>query len=157
MSSIPDTPPGGKKALYADPDRKPAMLPVLFDGIPDVLKALARWLLWSLVWTGKKWDKPPLQPNGAHARSNAPSTWTTFGRAKAAYEAGGFTGIGFVPGAELGLTLIDLFHGTPKPAPASPPVAARGTPAGSVPAPPPAPPPSRDCPTASPPGGHRPI
>ena len=70
--------------------------------IPKELKDRPQWVLW--CWeqrvdrtTGEvKWTKPPYQPNGANAESDNPATWVSFEEAKAAYERGDFSGIGYV-------------------------------------------------------------
>jgi hypothetical protein len=95
-----------------NPLAKPAPMPVIAYAIPESLKRLRRCVCWNWVWTGKKWDKPPLQTNGSKAASDDPSTWTTFDEALATYQAGGFDGIGVMLGQvdDTGLTLsgIDL-------------------------------------------------
>src|SRR5438093_7974862 len=66
----------GKRDFYADPNRKPAVLAVDADGIPDELKALPQWVTWRLTWKRDKWDKPPVNPhNGNNASSTDPATW----------------------------------------------------------------------------------
>jgi hypothetical protein len=98
---------------------KPQALPVLPDNIPAELKERAQWVCWRYVWNPDKkrkdgkgkgdWDKPPLNVrNGWAASSTKPATWGTFADALAAYEQGGYDGIGFVPTPEDGLAVIDL-------------------------------------------------
>lgn len=92
-----------KKQLYGDPDRKPTMLPVNPDGIPEWMRAVRRWVLWRLVWkTNKtkpgKWDKEPFRTTGTHASSTDPASWATFGEVIATYQRGGYDGVGFVLG-----------------------------------------------------------
>ena len=77
--------------------QKPEALPVNFEGIPASLKARPHWVLWQ--WAERedgKWTKPPIQVNGRYAKPNDPATWTTFDQVRAAYEAGGFDGIGIM-------------------------------------------------------------
>jgi hypothetical protein len=91
---------------------RPIPLPINFDGIPVELRYPNQWILWRYKWKegddGKpgKWDKPPYQPNGKHARSTASFTWSSFETVKKAYENGlnlpvddplHFDGLGFVP------------------------------------------------------------
>lgn len=73
------------------------------QGIPDLLKSASRWLCWSWTWVthNAKWDKPPLiASSGRNASSTDPSTWTTFEKAYAAWNAGRFDGIGFALGSD---------------------------------------------------------
>jgi hypothetical protein len=84
--------------------------------IPAELRAISQWLNWK--WeqrtdrtTGElKWTKPPYQPNGQHAESDNPETWTTFEQAVAAFEKGNFSGIGFVLTKDDGIAGVDLDH-----------------------------------------------
>lgn len=108
-----------KKSLYSDPDRRPDVLPPDFGGIPAELRAERRWLLWKLEWRGDnkgggKWTKVPRQPSGRAAKSTDPATWSAFEQVRAAFEGGGFDGVGFVLGG--GWAGVDLDgsydHGT---------------------------------------------
>jgi primase-polymerase (primpol)-like protein len=84
--------------------------------IPEQLKAMPPWVLWK--WeqrpdktTGElKWTKPPFQPNGKHAESDNRETWSAFEQAVAAYERGGFSGIGIVVTEGDDLAGVDLDH-----------------------------------------------
>jgi primase-polymerase (primpol)-like protein len=77
---------------------------------------MPRWVLWR--WEQRldktiaemKWTKPPYQPDGRLASSTDPATWQPFNQALAAYERGGFSGIGFVVTLELGMVGVDLDH-----------------------------------------------
>ena len=84
---------------------KPARMTIDVDAIPAELKQLNRWLVWRWKWTGEKYDKPPLQVNGKNAKSNDPSTWTTFDAVVAALPK--FDGIGFTL-RDSGIVGIDL-------------------------------------------------
>ena len=66
--------------------------------IPEELKALPQWVVYRLVWNGerKKYDKIPYQINGNKAKTNDPSTWTTFKNVLNAANGGKFDGVGFV-------------------------------------------------------------
>ena len=67
--------------------------------MPAELKALPNWLMWRYLppgRAGQKWRKVPFQTNGKYAKANDNSTWTTFEACRAAYDHGGFDGIGFV-------------------------------------------------------------
>ena len=56
----------------------------------------------------KKPTKIPYQPGGALASSTDSATWSTFDDVRAAYEAGGFDGVGFVFTADDPFVGIDL-------------------------------------------------
>jgi primase-polymerase (primpol)-like protein len=96
---------------------KPAALTVNEAGIPHALKADARWVCWESIWQqsdGKadRWTKLPRQTNGRAAKSDNPSTWTTFVDAYAAYRRGGFDGVGFMLGdGWAGIDLDDILSG----------------------------------------------
>jgi hypothetical protein len=77
---------------------KPARLEVIASNIPQVLCSLRRWVVWSWRLRNGKWDKPPLQVDGAFASVDDPGTWCSFAEALAAHQAGKFDGIGFVLG-----------------------------------------------------------
>src|SRR6185312_6419314 len=74
-----------------------------FDCIPNEIKLLDRWCVWKdnkvpfiadIGWRGS-----PRKPwYSRRAKSNDPSTWRAFEKAKAAYEAGGVDGVGFFLG-----------------------------------------------------------
>jgi len=108
-----------KRALYANPNRKPRILRVVPTGIPDDLTALQRWVLWIFVWKenkkgGGKWDKVPHRVCGKKASSTDPTQWNTFKAVYAAYQRRGagdtrFDGIGFVLGdGFVGIDLDDV-------------------------------------------------
>lgn len=75
-----------------------------YDAIPNALKALPQWLL----WRHERNTKIPYQASGVEAKSNDPSTWTTFDKAQSAYADGGFSGIGCVISDTDGMVGIDL-------------------------------------------------
>jgi primase-polymerase (primpol)-like protein len=76
------------------------------------LRDLKRFVVWRYTWKSKeaKWDKPPLQFNGAPAKANDPTTWCGFDLAVAVCQRRGYDGIGFVPTEEDELVLLDLDH-----------------------------------------------
>jgi len=87
-----------------------------FEAIPQELKELKRWIVWKLVKTDKfkkngdvKYTKPPYSAK-THRKSSITNkkTWATFEEAKAAFEEGGYAGIGFVFVRGDGLVGIDL-------------------------------------------------
>jgi hypothetical protein len=79
-------------------------MPVRPECIPASLRRLRRWVVWRWEWKPKKnggeggWDKPPKQTDGRDAKSNYPSTWTTFEEALAAHQNGRFDGVGVMLG-----------------------------------------------------------
>jgi hypothetical protein len=69
-----------------------------FERMPSELKQLKNWVLWRYLPPkpgGGKWRKVPFQPNGSPADSTDPLTWSRFEDCCAAYNSGGFSGIGF--------------------------------------------------------------
>ncbi len=92
--------------------QKYRVLKPCFELMPAELKKLRQWLLWRGEWSDKKgkYDKPPFQVNGQHAKSDDPSTWTTFDAVAKAYPRRGYSGIGFVLTAEDPFAGVDLDH-----------------------------------------------
>lgn len=73
-------------------------------------KKVRQWVLWRYDERKGKQTKVPYQPTGKKASTTSPMTWSTFEDVKAAYENGGFDGIGFVFTKECGITGVDLDH-----------------------------------------------
>jgi hypothetical protein len=69
-----------------------------FDGIPENLKALARWVLWRPEERDGKITKVPFTPWGKRADSMDSQTWSAFETVKQAYEKNPdvWSGVGFV-------------------------------------------------------------
>lgn len=72
-----------------------------FDAIPPELRELRQWVCWRFEdrTNGRgelKRTKVPYVPSGRNAETDDPGTWCTFDDAKAAFEHGGFDGIGYV-------------------------------------------------------------
>jgi primase-polymerase (primpol)-like protein len=100
---------------------KPTALPVRPENIPAELKGRNHWVVWKYVKavdldTGEvDWNKPLFNARtGGLASSTKPATWSDFATACAAYERGGWDGIGFVlhrneqeTGVEVGTDLDD--------------------------------------------------
>lgn len=82
-----------------------------FDAIPAALRILPHWLLWKYE-PGKngKPTKVPKTIYGDSASSTAKGTWSPFDKVKAAFESGGYDGIGFVFTRDAGFTGVDLDH-----------------------------------------------
>jgi primase-polymerase (primpol)-like protein len=82
-------------------DTRPPTLPPRFDAIPAELHCHRRWVGWA--WALRRrargepyWTKPPLTAARTAAAVDDAATWTTFATIRAAYEAGGFDGVGIV-------------------------------------------------------------
>jgi putative DNA primase/helicase len=80
------------------------------ENIPDELKARRQWVVWRYEFRDRKWTKVPYQP--AHprwkAKTDDPSTWSTFDAAWSTFLAGGFDGIGYVFSKDDPYVGIDL-------------------------------------------------
>src|SRR5262245_10627634 len=90
---------------------KPKALKVRPENIPAALKAVPQWVVWKYVWkTDKeKWDKPLFNARTRYrASSTDPKTWVTYDEAYAAYQRGGWDGIGIVLTETTGVVGIDL-------------------------------------------------
>lgn len=93
-------------SIKRDTKQKPPRCEVIPHNIPEELRILDRWVVWSWKLRNDKWQKPPLQVNEAPGQSNNPETWTTFERAFRAYESGKFDGVGIVlPDNVVGIDL----------------------------------------------------
>jgi putative DNA primase/helicase len=92
----------------AGPPPRPAALPVLFDNIPAELRELPQWLVWKYQLRDGNWTKPPYNARtGQLADSTDPATWSRFDEARAAYERGGWDGVGVVNRPEDKVTGAD--------------------------------------------------
>ena len=91
---------------------RPEALEVRPRHIPDGLKAVAGWLMWSWWWDGKRWTKPPRNIDGVKIDQTDPDNWVDYSTALQAYqrERGKFDGIGFSLGAMDSLGGVDLDH-----------------------------------------------
>ena len=90
-----------RKLHLVTAERPPRPAEPIWDNIPPELTSRPRWVL--------RQGKIPKQRSGAGASSTDPKTWTTFENAKAAYQAGGFDGVGIVLN-EDGLLAFDFDH-----------------------------------------------
>lgn len=68
------------------------MTTILYDNIPVELRTRDQWVMWK----AERNTKVPYQTDGQEAKSNDPTTWTTFASVQTAYSTGGFSGIGYV-------------------------------------------------------------
>lgn len=75
---------------------QPNWLPPKFDNICPELIEKPNWVLTKAVLRDGKWTKPPFQANNKYASATDSTTWTDFETVQAAYERGGFIGVGFV-------------------------------------------------------------
>ncbi len=86
------------------------------QAISNELRQVDQWVNWK--WkerpdrnTGQvKLTKPPYQPNGQHAETDNPDTWSTFEQTVQASEQGRFSGIGIVVTDDDQLAGVDLDH-----------------------------------------------
>ncbi len=79
---------------------RPTLVESDLTNLPAALKPLTQmphWVLWRLELNEKnKWTKVPYQTNGREAKTNTPSTWSTYQQCIAALSNGGdYSGIGF--------------------------------------------------------------
>jgi putative DNA primase/helicase len=89
---------------------RPVYLSPVAEGIPEPLKVIPRWVLWKAEKRDGRWTKVPYKPNGDHAKSNDPTTWSTFEAVWDAYTGNvHFTGVGLVLNGD-GLVGVDLDH-----------------------------------------------
>src|SRR5713226_2733654 len=90
--------------------RPVALIPIP-SSIPVRLTSRDQWVLWRYERRDDgKWTKVPYQVNRKHAASTRATTWTTFAAVWAAYERGGWDGIGYVLTLDDDLTGIDVDH-----------------------------------------------
>jgi len=94
-----------RREALRDSSRPPHTLPVRPSGIPDEMRKQRRWMLWRWEWNQKRgeWTKVPRQPDGTHASSTNPLTWSSFETVVQALShcgvpGGPFSGIGFALG-----------------------------------------------------------
>lgn len=71
-------------------------LAVITANIPTEMRLYNQWVLWKQELVKGELTKVPYQLTGAKALSSQPKTWSTFNDIVAAYNSGGFDGIGFV-------------------------------------------------------------
>ncbi len=66
----------------------------IFEKIPNEIQRLPQFVNWKAEIRDGKTTKPPHKPSGGYAKSNDPSTWSTYNACKNASD--NFDGIGFV-------------------------------------------------------------
>lgn len=82
--------------------------PDAYTLVPTELRETHQWVLWRYVVRSGERTKIPFTIEGRPAKTNTPSTWTSFAAAVAALAAGGFDGIGFVFSESDGFGGVDL-------------------------------------------------
>lgn len=70
------------------------MLTIDAHGIPEELRQERAWCVWRSEERGGKPTKVPYGANGGSFKSNDPTTWRSFEESIAAFESGGYSGIG---------------------------------------------------------------
>jgi putative DNA primase/helicase len=99
-----DKPPAREKEL-------PTPLEVHFANIPERLRPFNHWVVWQYAVIDSEVKKPPVDPKtGRRASVANPHTWGSFAHAQAAFETGGYAGIGIVLTADMGIVGIDIDH-----------------------------------------------
>ena len=76
--------------------------------IPQEAKERALWCLWKYEEREGKQTKVPYRTNGMRAASDNPETFTSFDQAVAAYQKGGYSGLGL--GIFNGFCAVDIDH-----------------------------------------------
>lgn len=64
--------------------------------IPEAMRGYRQWILWKLEHRSGKPTKVPYAIGGGLASVSDPTTWSDYGATVAAYEGGGYSGVGFV-------------------------------------------------------------
>lgn len=80
-----------------------------YSSIDPYVKSFPHWVVWKLEWDGTRFIKVPYDPKtGEKASTTDSRTWGTFEQALAAYQAGGYDGVGFVLSDGDPFVFIDL-------------------------------------------------
>lgn len=102
---------GSLRAYRSDPSGK--VLAPMLNAVPETLRKVARWVVWKLESRSgggsSKRTKVPYCPTLINTRGSStdPNTWGTFEQAAAAYEEGGYDGIGMVLNGD-GIVGVDI-------------------------------------------------
>src|SRR4051812_13851475 len=76
---------------------RPARSVLTVDAFPAPLRGRDQWACFRYGFRDGSWTKIPKQPNRENAKSNDPTTWSSFKDALAAFEADQwFDGIGYI-------------------------------------------------------------
>ena len=89
---------------------KPRALAVVPAAIPEAVKAFPQWVLWRYEQKNTRWTKPPYRINGKRADKTNQDHWSEFSEVMAAYEEGGYDGIGFCVTEKDPFTFLDIDH-----------------------------------------------
>jgi putative DNA primase/helicase len=88
---------------------------IWFERFPEALTARDQWVLWRYVEREGRPTKVPFQPNGVHARTDDPTTWSSLSAVQAArwacighWDAVTYDGVGYVFSAGDPFVGIDL-------------------------------------------------
>jgi putative DNA primase/helicase len=83
------------------------MLKPIYENMPDELKQYLQWVNWRAIHRkkGSKPPKPPFQPNGKLAKTDDPTTWSSFSLVAGAVPR--FNGVGVVLTREDDLVALD--------------------------------------------------
>lgn len=76
--------------------------------VPSALQGRPQWIVWKTIQRDGGPTKVPFQITGKPAKSNDPTTWSTFDEAVAAFKQGGYDGVGFMFSADDDFCGIDL-------------------------------------------------
>ena len=99
-----------KRPMAAEPD---GYLAPCFEHCPEALKTRP-WVLWKAEDVGRpKKAKVPYAVTGCRASATDPGTWARFEDVRAAYDAGGYNGVGLVLTGDglCGIDLDDVMQG----------------------------------------------
>lgn len=87
---------------------EPRLIAPDFDGIPQAMKLLPRWILWRSEQVAGRWTKVPYRLDAkTHASTSDPRTWAPFDSARKAYERGGVSGVGFCRAGQMVFVDVD--------------------------------------------------
>jgi primase-polymerase (primpol)-like protein len=106
---------GSMKEQIDSGQQRPNAIRPEIDGIPEDLRHLRQWVLWSYIRRNGRWTKVPYTPGTTkQAKTNDPATWRSFEDACTFYRVGPAIngqrpdGIGFVFSSEDPFTGVDL-------------------------------------------------
>lgn len=95
-------------AVVSMPAKPTMVTPEPGAALPDCLTERQQWVCWTYEYRAPKWTKLPRQTSGANAKSDTPSTWSTFAEVMAASDRRPDMGVGFVFAADDPFIGIDL-------------------------------------------------
>jgi putative DNA primase/helicase len=95
-------------AVVTMPAKPTMVVPESGAALPECLTERPQWVCWTFECRGGKYTKCPRTPTGAFAKSDTPSTWSTFAEVTAAATRREDMGIGFVFATDDPFIGIDL-------------------------------------------------